>query len=201
VADGAKLYLEIGVIQAHMIPTVVNRRFEVETLGAASSSLEPHWYAAYTSANHEKKVAAELERRSVESFLPLYNSVRRWKDRRVQLQLPLFPGYVFVHLAVQNRLRVLQVPGVAKLVGFGGLPVALPDEQLERLRAGLNGQLCAEPHPFLTAGRRVRVRSGPLAGMQGILLRRGGKALFVVSVELIMRAVAVEMDEADLEAV
>src|SRR6266850_1054984 len=90
----------------------------------------PCWYAVYTSAQHEKRVAAELGRRSVESFLPLYSSVRRWSDRRVRLELPLFPGYVFVHLALRDRLRVLQVPGVAKLVGFGGLPVALPDKQV-----------------------------------------------------------------------
>src|SRR5271157_5605311 len=79
--------------------------------------LEPHWYAAYTCANHEKRVALQLERRSLECFLPLYESVRRWKDRRVRLELPLFPGYVFVRLALRDRLQVLQVPGVARLVG------------------------------------------------------------------------------------
>jgi transcription antitermination factor NusG len=189
------------VTLAYITPTAVNQRSDVEALGLSTSPMEPHWYAVYTSANHEKKVAAELGRRGVEGFLPLYSSVRRWKDRRVQLELPLFPGYVFVHVALQNRLRVVQVPGVAKIVGFGGLPAALPGEEIEALRAGLNGKLRAEPHPFLTAGRRVRVRSGPLAGMQGILLRRGGKARFVVSVELIMRSMSVEMDEADLEAV
>src|SRR6267378_4423806 len=105
---------------------------------------KPCWYAAYTSARHEKKVVEELGRRNVESFLPLYSSVRRWKDRHVQLEMPLFPGYVFVHLALLERLKVLQVPGVAKLVGFGSLPVALPDEQVDALRSGLKGQLCLE---------------------------------------------------------
>jgi transcription antitermination factor NusG len=163
--------------------------------------VEPRWYAAYTCANHEKRVAAELGARDVEHFLPLYSSVRRWKDRRVNLDLPLFPGYVFVRLALRDRLRVVQIPSVVHLVGFGGLPTALPDTEMEIMRSGLSERLRAEPHPFLMEGRRVRVRSGPLAGMRGILLRRKGKARFVISVELIMRSMAVEMDEADLEAV
>jgi transcription antitermination factor NusG len=160
---------------------------------------EPLWYAAYTCANHEKKAAAEISLRGVESFLPLYHAIRRWSDRRVELEMPLFPGYVFVHLALPDRSRVLQVPGVVRLVGFGGLPAALPDEQIEILRAGLNRRLRAQPHPYLTAGRRVRVKSGPMAGIQGILLRRRGKFRVVVSVVLIQRAVAVDVDSSDVE--
>jgi len=169
--------------------------------GLPDALTRPCWYAAYTSAQHEKKVTAELGRRSVESFLPLYSSVRRWKDRRIQLNLPLFPGYVFVHLALRDRVRVLQVPGVAKLVGFGGLPVALPDEQIETLRAGLNGQLCAEPHPFLTVGRRVRMVRGPFQGAEGILVRKKGGIRVVLSLELIMRSIAVEVDVSEVEPV
>jgi transcription antitermination factor NusG len=161
----------------------------------------PCWYAAYTSAQHEKKVAAELGRRSVESFLPLYSSERRWSDRRVRLELPLFPGYVFVHLALRDRLRVLQVPGVAKLVGFGGLPVALPDKQIDALRTGLNGQLRVEPHPFLTVGRRVRISRGPFQGSEGVLVRKKGLYRVVLSLELIMRSVAVEVDASEVEPV
>jgi transcription termination/antitermination protein NusG len=160
---------------------------------------EPLWYAAYTSANHEKRVAEQLGVREVEHFLPLYESVRRWKDRRVRLQLPLFPGYVFVRMALRDRLRVMQVPGVARLVGFHGTPVALPEEEIEALRASLASGVRAEPHPYLTEGGRVRVKSGPLAGLQGILVKRKNKARFVVSVELIQRAMAVEMEGADLE--
>lgn len=161
--------------------------------------MQPRWYAVYTSANHEKKVAAEFRSRSVESFLPLYTSVRRWKDRRVQLQMPLFPGYVFVHLALSERLRVIQVPGVVKLVGFGGQPVALPDEQLEALRTGLNGQLRAEPHPYLTIGRRIRIVRGAFQGAEGTLVRKKGVFRVVLSLELIMRSIAVEVDAADVE--
>jgi len=169
-------------------------------LGLPADS-QPFWYAAYTSANHEKKAAAEISRRGVESFLPLYSAVRRWSDRRVKLEMPLFPGYVFVHLALRDRLRVLLVPGVAKLVGFGGLPAALPDEQVEALRAGLAGQLHAEPHPFLTAGHRVRVKTGPLQGLEGFVVRRKNGLRLVVSLDLIQRAAAVEIDEADVEPI
>jgi transcription antitermination factor NusG len=170
-------------------------------LPAKTGMTRLHWYALYTSANHEKKVAAELGWRSVENFLPLYSSVRRWKDRKVRLQMPLFPGYVFVHLALNDRLRVLQVPGVAKLVSFGGLPVALPDEQLEALRAGLSGQMRAEPHPFLTVGRRIRILRGPFEGIEGILVRRKGVLRVVLSLELILRSVAVEVDASEVEPI
>src|SRR6266566_3595754 len=109
----------------------------LEHLNGTTDSLEPHWYAAYTSANHEKRVAIQLGQRSVEHFLPTYESVRRWKDRRKKLELPLFPGYVFVRMALRQRLRVLQIPGVACLVGFGGQPAALATEEIEALRMGL----------------------------------------------------------------
>jgi len=162
---------------------------------------EARWYAAYTSANHEKRVAEQLGAREMEHFLPVYASVRRWRDRRVELKLPLFPGYVFVRMALAERLRVLQISGLARLVGFGGMPTALAEGEIETLRASLESGVRAEPHPFLTAGRRVRVNNGPLAGMEGILVRRKKQARFVVSVELIQRAMAVEMDEADLAPV
>jgi transcription antitermination factor NusG len=173
-------------------------RPRVEGVALPEAWLELRWYAAYTSANHEKRVAEQLGVRDVEHFLPLYASVRRWKDRRVQLRMPLFPGYVFVRMALRKRLRVLQIPGVAMLVGFGGLPAALPNGEIEALRTSLGSGIRAEPHPFLTVGRRVRVKSGPLAGLQGILVRCKKRARFVVSVELIQRSVAIEIDDADL---
>jgi transcription termination/antitermination protein NusG len=161
--------------------------------------LEPRWYAAYTCANHEKQVAEQLRERSVEHFLPLYETVHRWKDRRVRLELPLFPGYIFVRLPLRDRLRVLQVPSVVRLVGFGdALPTALPEEEIATLRNGLAGAHSAQPHPYLTAGRRVQIKNGPLAGMEGILQRRKGNYRVVLSVDLIMRSIVVEADAADL---
>src|SRR5258708_8779303 len=128
--------------------------------------VEPRWYAVSTFANHEKRVADQLRGRAVEHFLPLYGSVRRWNDRRVQLEMPLFPGYVFVHLALRDRLRVLEIPRVARLEGFGGPPVALPDIGMEAMPIGPAGRLPAGPQPYLTAGARLRVVSGPLAGLE-----------------------------------
>ncbi len=159
---------------------------------------EPQWYAAYTCANHEKRVAEQLRQRSIEHYLALYEAVRRWKDRRMRLQLPLFPGYVFVRLAPRDRLNVLQVRSVVRLVGFGGLPAALPEQEIEALRNGLNAGLPAQPHPYLTVGRRVRIRNGPLAGVEGVLLRRKGSFRVVLSVDLILRSIAVEADGSDL---
>jgi transcription antitermination factor NusG len=167
----------------------------------SAGCLESRWYAAYTCANHEKRVREQLEQRSVESFLPVYETVRRWKDRRMRLQLPLFPGYVFVRMPVVDRLRVLQVPGVVRLVGFNGQLAALPDAEIEGLRNGLAGGVRAEPHPFLTAGRRIRVKRGPFEGRQGILLRRKGKLRLVLSIELIMRSLVIDIDMDDVEAV
>ena len=166
-----------------------------------AAMIQPHWYAVYTCAQHEKRVAAELAARTVEHFLPLYSSVRRWKDRRVQLELPLFPGYVFVRLALCDRLRVVQIPSVVRLVGFGGLPTALPDTEMEIMRSGLSERLRSEPHPFLTIGRRVRITAGPFAGLEGVLKRKKSSLRVVVSLELIQRSVAVDVEAGDVQGV
>lgn len=166
-----------------------------------ASSIEPRWYAAYTCANHEKRVAAELHARTVEHFLPVYSSVRRWKDRRVKLDLPLFPGYVFVRLVLRDRLRVLEIPSVVKLVGFNGKPAPLPDEEMEILRSGLSCDMCVEPHPFLTVGRHVRITGGPFAGLEGVLKKKRNSMRVVVSLSLIQRSVAVDVDIADVAPV
>ena len=159
----------------------------------------PRWYASYTSPRHEKHVARQLESQGVQCFLPLYRSSRRWKDRRKVLDLPLFPGYVFVQIALRDRLRVLRVPGIVQLVSFAGLPHALPDEDIAALRNGLLRSARLEPHPFLRKGCRVRVRSGPMSGTEGILIRRKDHFRVVVSIELIQRSVAAEVDECDIE--
>jgi transcription antitermination factor NusG len=159
---------------------------------------ELHWYAVYTCAKHEKRVAAELQARDVEHFLPLYSSMRRWKDRRVQLELPLFPGYVFVRLELRDRLRVLQIPSVSRLVGFNGQAAALPDEEMEILRSRLCQILRAKPHPFLTVGRHVRITGGPFAGLEGVLRRKRNSLRVVVSLSLIQRSMVVDVDLADV---
>ena len=166
-------------------------------------ALEPgteHWYAAYTCSRYEKCVAKQLEERRVECFLPLYRSWRRWKDRRKQVDLALFPGYVFVRIALQQRLRVLELPGVVRLVSFNGQPAPLPEQDIEALRSALEQRIYAEPHPYLRIGRKVRVVHGPLAGTQGILVRNKDKFRVVISLEVLMRSVAVEVDAADVQS-
>jgi len=197
VAHGAKLYPVFGGGVVNAIPDV-SESFDSEMAHLPLEFAEAHWYAAYTWANHEKRVASEIEARRVEHFLPVYSSVRRWKDRRVTLELPLFPGYVFVRLALRDRLRVLQIPSVVRLVGFNGLPAALPDEEMEILRSGLSKRLRAEPHPFLTVGRRVRITGGPFAGLEGVLKRKRSSLRVVVSLSLVQRSVAVDVDLADV---
>jgi transcription antitermination factor NusG len=157
-----------------------------------------NWYAAYTYARHEKKVAEQLEERRIEHFLPVYRSVRRWKDRRKELDLVLFPGYIFVHLSLADRLRVLQLPGVVRFVSFNGQPAPLLGDDIVALRNGLDHGLRAEHHPYLTVGRRVKVTNGPLAGAQGILQRLKTNSRLVISIDAIMRSVSVEIDEADV---
>jgi transcription antitermination factor NusG len=117
------------------------------------------------------------------------------------LDFALFPGYVFVRLAMRDRLRVLQIPSVVRLVGFGGWPTPLPDEEMEILRKGLCQGLRAEPHPFLTVGRRVRITAGPFAGLEGVLKLKKSNLRVVVSLELIQRSVAVDVDATDVQGV
>lgn len=184
-----------------MVATMVSGATLAEVALLPAEYLEARWYAAQTCANHEKRVLEQLSQRAVEAYLPLYESVRRWKDRRMRLKLPLFPGYVFVHLALRDRLQVLQTPSVVRLVGFGGQPAALPDQEIDSLRQGLTRDMRVEPHPYLRVGHRVRVRTGPLQGLEGILVRKKNISRFVISLDLIMRSLAVEIDRAELEPV
>jgi transcription antitermination factor NusG len=158
-----------------------------------------HWYALYTAPRHEKRVADQINQQGIACYLPLYRSVRRWKDRRKELALVLFPGYVFVRMALQHRLRVLQLPGAVRLVTFNGQPVPLTEADIENLQSHLTCSGNMEPHPYLTAGRRVRVRSGPLQGLEGIIQRTKDRCRIVLSIHLIMRSVAVEVDDGDVE--
>jgi transcription antitermination factor NusG len=166
--------------------------------GDADVSVPSQWFAAYTRARHEKQVRRQLEERNIRCFLPTYRSPRRWKDRQKELELALFPGYVFVRIGAAERLRVLQTPSVVRFVSFGGRPAALPEDEIESLRSGVANGAHVEPHPYLTVGRKVRVKHGPLAGSEGILTRKKDRFRVVLSIDLIMRSVAVEVDAADL---
>ena len=164
----------------------------------ASETSEPFWFATWTSANHEKRVAEQLQHRGIELFLPLYRSVRRWKDRRVELQLPLFPGYLFVRLPIEQKRQVLEIRGVVCLVGFGGHPAPVAAQEVENIRRALSGDLIAHPHPYLKIGRRVRVVRGALQGLIGILLRKKANWRLILSIDVLKRSVGVEVDACDV---
>jgi transcription termination/antitermination protein NusG len=171
------------------------------TMSVPASGAELNWYALYTCSRHEKCVAQQIEQRSIACFLPMYRTVRRWKDRRKEMELALFPGYVFVRMAMRDRLRVLELPSVVRLVSFNGQPAVLPEAEIEQLRQRLSRGGCMEPHPYLRIGRRVRVCGGPMQGLEGIIVRRKDRCRVVFSLDLIMRSVAVEVDEDDVEPV
>src|SRR5208283_3652202 len=148
VSEGAKLQLALDE-RLRMMSSPIGMAAVGVVPEAAQSG---NWYALYTCPRHEKRVAEQIEQRHISCFLPLYRSVRRWKDRRKELELALFPGYVFVRIAPQNRLHVLKVPGVVRLVTFNGLPSALPESEIESLRRGLAGHVSMAPHPYLQVG-------------------------------------------------
>lgn len=167
------------------------------------SDQEARWYAIRTRSRHEKVVANELGQRDIRVFLPLVNSVRRWSDRRTEIELPLFPGYAFVRIAYFSgeRVRVLQATGVAGFVGPNPSGVSIPDEQIEAIRTLLIRKVAVTEHPFLKVGQRIRVRSGALSGVEGILVAMNGSRNLVISVEPIQRALSVNLDGYDVEVV
>lgn len=155
---------------------------------------EAKWYVLLVRSKQEKKVAESLAAREVEHYLPCYSVLSKWKDRRVRLELPLFPGYVFVHLPLLERTRLITVPNVVSLVGSSRGPSEVAEEEVLCIRRGLEHG-SAQPHPYLHEGDRVMISSGIMAGMEGILLRRQNGAKIVISIASIFRAFAVELDE------
>ena len=162
-----------------------------------------NWYAVQTRARHERVVAHRLCERGVTTFLPTVTEVHRWSDRRKTVELPLFNCYVFVKLIPSNeeRLRVLRVDSVLRLVGTRGLGTPIPDEQIDAVRTLVEEQLPCCSHPFLKIGQRVRIRGGALDGLEGILLSRNGDRTLIISVDAIQRSLAVRVEGYDVEPV
>lgn len=159
------------------------------------------WFAVYTFSCQEKRVAQHCSAHEVEHFLPLSRNRRRWKNGCTMLtERPLFPGYLFVKVEKAQRVRVLELPGVHSIVGRGREPIPLPSEEIDILRRGLD-LLNAEPCPFLSVGERARVKRGPLEGITGVVVRRKNGLRLVLSVDLIMKSVSVEIDSLDLEPI
>jgi transcription antitermination factor NusG len=160
------------------------------------------WYALHTRPRHEKLVVQRLEERGVQTFLPIVSEVHRWSDRKKTVQLPLFSCYVFARFAAtrMERLNVLRVGGVLALVGSRGEGSPIPDNQIDAVRAVLEGALPWSSHPFLKIGQRVRVRSGALDGLEGILVSRNSGDTLVISIDAIQRSLAVRVEGYQVEA-
>lgn len=167
----------------------------------SSANILQNWFAAYTLSCHEKRVAQHLSLRRIDFFLPVHRKVSHWKNGlRMLIERPLFPGYVFVKIDCKDRVRVLDLPGVHSIVGAGRHPIPLPYEEIESLRRGIDF-LNAEPHPTVKAGERVIIRNGPLEGMIGIVVRHKNGIRVVLTLDLIMKSIAVEVDSQDLEVI
>jgi len=170
----------------------------LDTDSKDNTGVNARWYAACTLPRHEKTVACRLNKQEIQTYLPLYWATHCWNRRRVKVELPLFPGYLFVKMPIAERVRILSSPGIVRLVGFNGKALAIPDDEVEMLRSSL--AVCrAEPYPFLTTGKRVRIKSGPLAGMEGKILRRKSKMRIVISINWIHRSVLFELDAAETQ--
>ena len=163
------------------------------------ASSHTRWYAVYTYPRHEKAVKKQLESKSIEAFLPVFLTENRWKDRRVQIQNPLFPGYVFTRINLSERSRVLTIPGVIRMLSFNGIPAPIDDSEIEAVRLCMERGAALEPYPFLEIGDRVRVRSGVLEGLEGLISRCKDERRLIVPISLINQSVAVEIDVQFLE--
>jgi len=164
-------------------------------------NLSHDWYAVCTRHQHEKAAARILEYKEFEVFLPLYKARRRWKDRVKELSVPLFPGYLFIRESLERWLPIITTPGVCNIVSCGGRPVAIPRSEIEGVRRIVESTLRVEPHPFLRSGDWVRVKYGPIAGVEGILLRKKNIARLVLSVEMLGKSAAVEVEATNVERV
>ena len=162
---------------------------------------EQDWHAIYTRHQHEKTVAQILSYKGFDVFLPLYPAVHRWKDRDKQLSLPLFPCYVFLNGGMERRLDIVTTPGMYSFVGTERGATAIPTAEIDAIRRAVESSVRVEPHPFLKCGDRVRVKSGPLQGVEGFLVRKKNLYRLVLSVELLGQAVALDVDAYLIEKV
>jgi transcription termination/antitermination protein NusG len=158
------------------------------------------WFALWTRARHEKAVHEQLLRKDIETFLPTVTKWSRWKDRRKQVDWPLFPGYCFARFEPSEPLPILKCSGVVAIVSFNGLPAAIPDHEIDGIRALIDSRLPYDPCPLIHEGDLVEVVHGPLKGSVGRLIRKGPRTRLVLSINIISRAVSVEVDAADVKA-
>ena len=159
------------------------------------------WYAAHTRHQHEKRVADMLANKGFEVFLPLYSEVRRWRDRLKKVELPLFSCYVFLRGDLDRRLAVVTTPGVHGLVCSAGKLAGIPEEEIQAVRSVIENRINVEPHPFLKCGDLVRVKTGALSGLEGFLVRKKGGTRLIISVNMLERSVAAEVEASTVDQV
>jgi transcription antitermination factor NusG len=164
---------------------------------------ESQWFAIHTVAKHEKRVTKQLQEKDIDTFLPLLPEVHRWSDRLTRVDVPLFSCYTFVRIvpAPEKRLPVLTTPGVLGFVGSQREGTPIPEREIENLKTAIKDQGPCAPHPFITAGTRVRIRDGALAGVEGILVSQDKNRSLVVSVELLQRSLSISIEGCDIEAI
>jgi transcriptional antiterminator RfaH len=154
------------------------------------------WFAVRTASGRERAVSNLLQHKGYEDFLPVYRIRRKWSDRMKEVELPLFPGYLFCRFPSGDRLPILVTPGVQRIVGYGRTPVPVKEDEIEALRTVVAAGVSAVPCPYLELGQRVEICEGSLAGVHGILMQIKNSWRIVLSVELLRRSVAVEIDRA-----
>lgn len=184
-----------------MGPALVTMIENHEGAGGVQSPLS-RWYAVHTKARHEFLVADRLTGGGIAVLLPSVVMNRKWKDRNKRIRFPLFSGYLFVHLDQHHssRLAVLKTKGVVRILGtVPGDPEPVPDEQIEGLKKIIESELPFDPHPYLREGQRVRIRRGPLAGVEGILEKKTDRSVLVLSIDIIQQSTSVVIDAADVE--
>jgi transcription antitermination factor NusG len=168
------------------------------------NSLIPHWYAVYVRSRHEVQVFERLTAKGIEAFLPTVERLRKWKDRKKMVAFPLFPSYVFVHIKQdhQSMLNALKVPGVVNMLcTLPGEPAAIPDDQIIALKTLVENKEALDPYPYLNEGQQVRITTGPLAGVEGILVEKLDKHLLVLSVDVLKQGVALTINAAEVEKI
>lgn len=176
-----------------MIDTAIQKEMLVEQV------INKEWYALYTVVRHEKTVNSALAQKDIETFLPFREITSQWKDRRKRIQLPLFPGYLFVNMLLQEMWTVLNTRGVVKILGVNGSPIPVPVEQICTIKRLLESNLKYDHYPYFSQGKEVVVVNGPLQGIRGRILERRGNYRLILSVDIIQRSVSVEVDIRDVE--
>jgi len=159
------------------------------------------WHAVYLKSRHEFKVEKKLTETGIDHFLPVIERIRQWKDRKKKVSFPLFPGYIFVHIPDDYDLvlAVLKTAGVVRILSAKGKPVRIPDEQIIALQKLIENKHPIDPHPYISKGQRVRIKTGPLAGIEGILMEKQKQNLLVLAVDLLKQGASVKIDAFDIE--